>query len=472
MFNDFRRLANHSQDAIYHYDTEAQRFLFYNRQFAIFFQLGHEPRQIVSSDRIIKAIHPEDRSRVLITLRDSVAQGKDQGEMEYRLLYPDGSMRWLHDRWIVVRPEQGHHTAIEGFIRDNTQSKIAELQFIQSKHNALIGSYIVREGRFQYVNPEFLRITGFSANELMGTASIEIVQEDYREHVRSNAIAMLKGHSQTPYEFCVVDKAGNTHWIMETVTSMLYEGHRATLGYFMDITALRRMQGNLSSLGLMVGTISHSLRGCLTGLNASLFLIESGFYRNKPAQIEEGLDVTKLMADRIRKLVMDILYYSKERDLQVEAVEVWPFVKEVAVYLENRIKAADVDFITDFPYGSGVMAIDSEAIRSALINILENALEACIEDTRPIEHWIRFETKVDRDKVHFTIADNGPGIDKDQAGEVFQLFGSTKGKRGTGIGLFVTRKAIIKHGGQITLQSAANEGAEFRITLPRRRPSE
>ena len=468
LFNDFERLANHSQDAIYHYDTVDQRFLFFNRQFAKFFRLGKGPRQTVSSDNVIKAIHPEDRSRVLNALRDSVAQGKDQGEMEYRLLYPDGSMRWLHDRWIVVRPAEGGHSAIEGFIRDNTQSKIAELQFVQSKQKALIGSYIVRKGRFQYVNPEFLRITGYSSEALLGTASINIVQEDYREHVRASAIAMLKGRSQTPYEFCATDRSGNTHWIMETVTSVLFEGQQATLGYFMDITALRKMQGNLSALGLKVGTISHSLRGCLTGLNASLFLIESGFYRDKPAQIEEGLDVTKLMADRIRKLVMDILYYSKERDLQVEEVEVWPFVKEVAVYVENRIKAADVTFITDFPYAAGVMAIDSEAIRSALINILENALEACIEDTRAIDHWIRFETKVDRDQVLFAIADNGPGIDKDQAGTVFQLFGSTKGKRGTGIGLFVTRKAILKHGGQITLHSAANQGAEFRISLPRR----
>ena len=297
--------------------------------------------------------------------------------------------------------------------------------------------------------------------------SMAIVHEDYREHVRQCAISMLKGVNLTPYEFCVIDKSGATHWIMETVTSVTYKAKRAVLGYFMDITKLHQMKDNLSTLGLMVGTISHSLRGCLTGLNASLYLIETGFYRNKLAQIEEGLDVTKLMADRIRKLVLDILYYSKERDLEIEDVDVWQFSKEVAIHLETRIKAANIQFITQFPPGSGFLSIDPEKIRAAIINILENAMEACIEDTRHLSHWIRFTTKVDENTVHFEISDNGPGMEKEEAAKVFQLFSSTKGNRGTGIGLFVTRKVILKHKGQISVDSSPNEGTTFNITLPR-----
>jgi signal transduction histidine kinase len=215
----------------------------------------------------------------------------------------------------------------------------------------------------------------------------------------------------------------------------------------MDTTKLHKMKDNLSTLGLMVGTISHSLRGCLSGLNASLYLIETGFYRNRPAQIEEGMDVTKLMADRIRKLVLDILYYSKERDLESEEVEVWQFSKEVAILIEKRIKAANIQFITDFSYDSGHFEIDPEIIRAGLMNILENAMEACIEDKRDITHWIRFTASVDEAKVYFEISDNGPGIEKEQASNIFQLFSSSKGNRGTGIGLFVTRKAILKHDG-------------------------
>ena len=241
---------------------------------------------------------------------------------------------------------------------------------------------------------------------------MSLVHEDYREHVRKCAVAMLKGVSLTPYEFCVLDKSGSTHWVMESLTSVIYRDKRAVLAYFMD--------------------------------------------------------VTKLIADRIRKLVLDILCYSKERDLEREEVEVWQFSKEVAILIEKRIKAANIQFITDFSYDAGYLAIDPEIIRAGLITILENAIEACIEDKRDITHWIRFTASVDEAKVYFEISDNGPGIEKEQASKIFQLFSSSKGKRGTGIGLFVTRKAVLKHGGTINVDSIPDGGTKFRITLPRK----
>jgi PAS domain S-box-containing protein len=466
-FADFERMANHSQDAIYHYDIGSQQFLFHNRQFRRFFRLCHAHSETVPADNRDQFIHPDDRDQLSDNLTASLRDGQEAGEAEYRVLHPDGSILWLHDRWIVIRDAAGRPVALQGFIRDNTRQRLTELQFIDSKQHALIGTYIVQDGRFAYVNPKFTAITGYTEEELIGTDSLALVHEDYREYVHRCALAMLTGKEITPYEFCVLDKSGATHWVMETVVSVIYSGQRAVLGYFMDVTKLHQMKDNLSNLGLMLGTISHSLRGCLTGLNASLYNVEAGFYRNNPAQIEEGLDLCKLMVDRVRKLVLDILYYSKERDLEIEAVEVWQFAKEVAILIENRIKAANITFTTAFPPDAGWFAIDPEVIRSALMNILENAMEACIEDTRPVAHRIAFSTRVDEDTVYFDIADNGPGIEKEQAHNMFQLFSSSKGKRGTGIGLFVTRKAILKHGGTIHVESNPNQGATFYIALPR-----
>ena len=468
LFDDFKRLANCSQDGIYHYDIDSRQFLFHNQKFRIFFRLDDQAESVSASEHVIKSIHPQDRHHALNALNESLSAGHTEGEAEYRVLYPEGSIRWLHDRWIVLRYADGRPHALQGFIRDNTQRKLAELQFIESTHNALIGSYIVQEGKFTYVNPKFMSITGYTEKELIGKDSMTIVREDYREHVHHCAVAMLKGENLTPYEFCVLDKSRSTHRVMETVTPVIYRGKRAVLGYFMDVTQLHQIRDNLSTLGLMLGTISHSLRGCLTGLNASLYLIETGFYRNRPAQIEEGLDVTKLMADRIRKLVLDILYYSKDRELEIEEVEVWRFAKDVAIQMERRITAANIEFITDISRDRGYFEIDPEIIRAALINILENAMEACIEDSRDLAHWIRFTTSADASNVYIDISDNGPGMDQERAQKIFQLFSSSKGKRGTGIGLFVTRKVILKHGGTITVDSTPSKGAHFSITLPRK----
>jgi PAS domain S-box-containing protein len=464
---DVERLANHSHDAIYHYDIGSRRFLFYNHWFRVFFQLDAASTEPVSSDRIDRTIHPEDRGHRHDALTRSPIGDLREGDAEYRVFDADGSVRWLHEHWIVLRDAQDVPVACQGIIRENTQQKLSELQFRDSKQHALIGSYIVQHGRFAYVNPKFTAITGFSEEELIGTNSMALVHEDYREHVRRCAVAMLTGDDITPYEFCVLDKSGATHWVMETVTSIIYSGQRAVLGYFMDVTKLHQMKDNLSNLGLMLSTISHSLRGCLTGLNASLYNVEAGFYRNNPAQIEEGLDLCKLMVDRVRKLVLDILYHSKERDLEIEVVEVWRFAKEVAILIENRIKAANITFATTFPPDAGWFAIDPEVIRTALMNILENAMEACIEDRRSIAHRITFSTRIDGANVCFEISDNGPGVEEEQAKNMFQLFSSSKGNRGTGIGLFVTRKAILKHGGTIRVESKPDQGATFHIVLPR-----
>ena len=467
IFNDFERLANHSQDAIYHFDIAAQRFLFYNQKFRIFFQLGNRKTVDTLPDHVFNAIHTEDRGYVREAFDNSFKAGQTEGEAEYRVLYQDGSIRWLHDRWIVLRDPQGKALSYQGFIRDNTQHKLSELQFIGSRQNALVGSYIVQEGVFKYVNPQFISITGYQEAALIDTDPLALVHEDYREHVRQRAKAMLTGEDLTPYEFCVFDQSGATHWVMETVTPIIYREKRAVLGYFMDITKIHEMKDNLSTLGLMLGTISHSLKGCLTGMQASLYLIETGFYRDRPAHIEEGLDLTKLMVDRIQKLIFDILYYAKERELEIEKVDVWQFAQEITILIENRFRAANIEFITDFPHNAGYFSIDTEIIRTALINILENAMEACIEDERHIANRIRFTVTVDKNNVYFEISDNGPGIEKEQAEKLFQLFSSSKGKRGTGIGLFVTRKAIIKHGGTLAVESSPNEGATFRIVLPR-----
>jgi PAS domain S-box-containing protein len=468
IFKEIERLADRFQDAVYHYDLESRKFLFFNKVFREIFRLPAKTGRRVSVEKVMPSIHADDRGTVLHAIGKSIEAGLSKGEVQYRVAYPDGTIRWLHDRWIVLRDRKdGRPLSLEGVIRDNTEMRNADTQLIHSRQKALIGSYIAQGGKFRYVNPEFVRITGFSENELMGTNPLDIVHEDYRDYVRQNAVSMLKGYSDTPYVFCVRDKNGQTHWVLETVTSVAHEGRRAALGYFMDISELRRIQGNLSALGLMIGTISHSLKGCLTGLDASLYLIETGFYRNKPARIEEGIDVTKLMIDRIRKLVQDILYYSKDRDLNLETLEVWRFVKDLAESMEARIRAANIDFETDFTKNIGKFRIDGDILRPALINILENAMEACIEDQRSLAHRIRFCAHGDADQVVFEISDNGPGMNDDQVHRIFQLFYSSKGTKGTGIGLFVTRNVIRQHGGCVTVESKPGHGARFVITLPR-----
>ena len=236
---------------------------------------------------------------------------------------------------------------------------------------------------------------------------------------------------------------------------------------FADITELRQLQDNLSSLGLMIGTISHDLKGYLTGLDAGLYLIDTGFYRNKPGRIEEGLDASRMMVDRFRKMVHDILYYTKERELELEEISVEAFAYDVVANVDHRIRAADIQFDIKIEKEIGSFTIDSGLLRTALINIFDNAIEACIEDDLKREHRIEFEVKQLDNGIQMVIADTGPGIPEGQIDQIFEMFYSSKGKKGTGLGLFITRKAIEKHGGEISAGATMGKGARFAIRLPR-----
>lgn len=465
---DFKRLVERSQDAVYHYDLDANTFRFINHAFKDLYLRDGESGDDLNTAKIADRIHPDDRERVDSRIRESLAPGFEGGEVEYRVVMADGSLRFVHDRWRIIRNSDGRAMASEGFIRDQTERKLAEAELEASKQTAPIGQYIVQDDRFCYVNPEFTRITGYTVDELKGRHPLSLVHEDYLEYVRRHAGAMLKGEGDIPYEFCLVDKSGRIKWVMETVTSIRYGRRRAALGYSMDITKRRDLQHNLASLGLMIGAVSHSLKGCLTGLDAGMYLIETGFYRDKPARIEEGLDAVKLMVDRLKKLVYDVLYYVKERELDRKPVDVCGFANDLATNIEARLRGADIHLSCDYSSELGQFEIDPELVRTALVNILENAMEAIIEDEEIKDHKIDLRIKPEGDNIIIDITDNGPGMDPDQLKSAFTMFYSSKGKKGTGLGLFITKKVVQQHGGKIKVDSEPGGGTHFLISLPRK----
>ena len=97
------------------------------------------------------------------------------------------------------------------------------------------------------------------------------------------------------------------------------------------------LQSHLSSLGLMIGSISHGIKGLLTGLDGGMYLLDSGFAKENREQIKEGWEVVKLMTERIRKMILDILFYAKERDLKWERVDALSFADEVAAVIESKV---------------------------------------------------------------------------------------------------------------------------------------
>jgi signal transduction histidine kinase len=228
------------------------------------------------------------------------------------------------------------------------------------------------------------------------------------------------------------------------------------------------LQDRLSSLGLMIGSISHGIKGLLTGLDGGMYLLDSGFEKENQDRIKEGWKVVKFMVDRIRKMVLDILFYAKERDMKWEQVDVLSFANEVALVVEPKIQSQNIEFVCDFDPTLGEFEIDAGFVHSALINIIENAVDACIKDKSKISHKIIFGVNYDKDHIIFDVIDNGIGMDKETKEKIFTLFFSLKGSKGTGLGLFISNNIIKQHGGEIKVQSKPGQGSKFFIRLPER----
>ncbi len=226
------------------------------------------------------------------------------------------------------------------------------------------------------------------------------------------------------------------------------------------------LQDHLSSLGFMIGSISHGIKGLLTSLDGGIYLMKSGFKKKDSTQISEGFEDVKLISSRIRKMILDILFYAKERELLKENIEVLDFADDVMNVVKPKIQKRPIAFVTDFNEAPGQFNADPDFLRSALINILDNAVDACLEDESKDRHQITFTIKKDKEHAIINISDDGIGMDDDTKENLFKLFFSSKGGKGTGFGLFIASSIIKQHGGTINVNSAKGKGSVFTIKIP------
>jgi len=371
-----------------------------------------------------------------------------------------------------IYDDSGHVSLVlEVFAGTKEIEKLAaEIKTTQQRYEQLFDAVpsqlvvIDRRFRITAANRKFMRNFG----DQVGRNFFNVLRPANFPAYRDPVTRTVRTGQPQQGEMVMTDASGTKQNMMAWTTPIMTAAGKLiqVLVIFADITELRRLQHNLASLGLMLGTVSHDLKGSLTGLDAGLYLMETGFYRNKPGRIEEGLDLTKLMAERIRKLIYDILYHAKDRELERERIDVAAFMADLAANIEHKVRGASIDLICDMEPNLGSFEVDPSLLRAALMNILDNAIEACIENTDISIPEIQLKTRRRGNEIHFSISDNGSGMNEEAVTHLFDLFYSSKGSKGTGIGLFMTKKAIQKHGGTINVTSVPGQGSCFRITVP------
>lgn len=232
-----------------------------------------------------------------------------------------------------------------------------------------------------------------------------------------------------------------------------------------NITDIRQLQGQLADLGLLVGSVSHGIKGLLTGLDGGMYLLDTGVEKGHPERVEEGWKMVRRNVEQIRSVVMDLLYAAKEREPEWEPVSLLSVASAAANIAQPRASNHGVamELVLE---DAGFCRGEPKSLRASFVNLLENALDACRVDKRKTAHKIRFSLAAKDGFAVAEIEDDGIGMDRETIDKLFTIFFSSKGLEGTGLGLYIANKVIQKHGGTLNVESERGRGSRFIVRVP------
>jgi len=208
-----------------------------NHQFEVL--SGYSKQEIEGKKRWTEFVHGEDLERMKeYHYKRREPEGEAPTQYEFRFVNKERNVKHIS---LTIELIPGTKKSIASLM-DITERKQAEELFRALSESSPVGIYIVQDGKFQFVNSQFQRYTGYSENELLGMESLQLVIPEDRNVVKRNAMNMLKGKRSSPYEYKIANKRGEVRWILETVASVQYGGRQATLGNYMDITERKQTE--------------------------------------------------------------------------------------------------------------------------------------------------------------------------------------------------------------------------------------
>jgi len=171
-------------------------------------------------------------------------------------------------------------------------------------------------------------------------------------------------------------------------------------------------------------------------------------------------------------LTQDLLTYSKQREPEMETCSPNGIVDELIELLKDYAISKGIRLTKELDTGIGEVLADPKTIHHSLLNIINNAIDACMEDENVSKkHEVTIKTyKDENNMICFEVRDNGCGMDENTQKQLFTPMFSSKGGKGTGLGLLVTGKLIEEHKGSIDIETSPGNGSTFRIKLPCERP--
>ncbi len=318
------------------------------------------------------------------------------------------------------------------------------------------------EGQFIEVNNSFLRMSGYSLEEIIGHTAAELQLWISSQKYDSTIAKLLEIGSLQNYEMEFRTKPGEVRIVLLSAELIDLSGTQCVLNIINDITERKRLENEFISL------VSHELRTPLTSLIGSLDLLSTGQLGTLTAKGQKVLNIALTNTERLNRLVNDILDLERMKSgkITIQAVKCNAdhLMIQAAEAMQAMAERAGITLVTE-PVMAEIIA-DSDRILQILTNLLSNAIKFS-EPGKSV--WLRAKPRGDR--LQIEVQDQGRGIPANKLQTIFERFqqvdvSDSRKKGGTGLGLAICRNIVEQHNGNIWVESVLNQGSTFYVTLP------
>lgn len=465
----FSKAFHSSPDIITISTLEDGRFIEVNDSFT---RISGYTREELIGRRSIEVgtwIDASERARMLKILKK---RGRVRNR-EVEFLTKSGEIRngLLSAELINIGDEQ----CIIAIVTDTTEQRRSQELLQTVSHSSPLGIYIMQDDRFQYTNPQFQAITGYSEKELLGQELLNLVAVEDSDVVRSSTVFTLQEASPYPCEYRILTKTGQIKWVMQTVSPIHYQGQEAILGNIMDITERKYLERKvieyeeLSKIKSdLLATVSHELRTPLATIKGYSTMILDYFAQLGSGEMQEYLKSIDHSTDRLAKLVDNLLDTSRLEagllKLELASTNVSELVKAVAD--EASIRAGQHRIVLTMNRKLPRVNIDAKRIRQVLDNLVDNAIKYSPPGTE-----VLISVRQTSRGILFSITDQGSGIPPDELTNIFDRMYRIEqrlysGAEGIGLGLYICQRLVEAHGGKIWAESTIGQGSTIQFLLP------
>ncbi|MDB6117956.1 MAG: sensory box protein [Verrucomicrobiaceae bacterium] len=429
----------------------------------------------------LDAIHPDDRAKVVEASQAKQAQGTY--DEEYRIIRPDGSVRWINDRAFPVHDASGNVYRVAGVAQDISERKLAgdrlaeQASLLDKARDAILVRNL--EHGITYWNKSAERLYGWTPEEAVGCQASDLLYQDATAYHAATDAVIKNGEWQG--ELQQVTKSGSIV-LIEARWTLVRDDQgqpKSILSINTDITEKKKLERQflraqrMESIGTLAGGIAHDLNNVLAPIMMSIDLLK---LTSTDKRAQAVLSTIEGSARRGADMVQQILSFARGVEGQRVTIDARQVIREIQHLVQDTFPK-NIRFNADLPEKLPTFQGDHTQLHQVLLNLCVNARDAMpmggelMVSARHIEvddHYAAMNPgAAPRLYVLIKVLDSGTGMPREVIDKIFDPFFTTKDLgKGTGLGLSTVLAIVKSHGGFLNVYSEPGKGTTFSIYLP------